>query len=462
MSGGMSLFILLAALLPWATSPASLFTRVFVAISLLSMEMQLVTVTRIGSLHALPVANTAVALLLAGWQLKNGSGAMTAHGQGMSRSPVPWAAAATMAMLVLFLNLTLPLEAADPYHLERIETIERTGTLAYDPAVEPKVNILGWVYELVLADLHQVPVLGQSLMVVHGMFGFALYTIAVAVACELLPMGIRWPAVVFMLVPAVFHQLVLIKNDLFVAAPAFVALAWLLARVHTAPWKSFVWVGWLIGFVVGYKLTNLPLVVIAVVATAFGSPDRPSLSRRMTALAAGVLAGVVVSGLLLTLWQNTLMYGDALATGPVLEIGNRTTSVADAARSVLRFGISLFDLGLVTPVLWPGRGGWGGTFGLPFIWATGVLLLCFKQAREARWALAAAACQFLALAAVFPDSDGAHRLALAPALLMITVALHLTGRPGRFGATARLVLVPVIAFSAAQILRSAVLYIYRA
>jgi hypothetical protein len=174
-----------------------------------------------------------------------------------------------------------------------------------------------------------------------------------------------------------------------------------------------------------------------------------------------VAVGIVTSGLLLTLWQNATWYGGPFAPEPVAEMGNRTSGPAEAAESVARFGISLVDLGLLTPRLWPGRGGWGGTFGLPFIWAVGVLLLYYRQAREARWALALAGLHFLGYAAVFPDADLTQRIALAPALLVIVIAVHLVDRPRRFARAARLALVPVLILSAAQIVRSAVLYLAR-
>ena len=53
----MNLLLLLAALLPWAASPTAVFTRIFLAVSVLSVEMQLITLSGIGTLYALPTAN---------------------------------------------------------------------------------------------------------------------------------------------------------------------------------------------------------------------------------------------------------------------------------------------------------------------------------------------------------------------------------------------------------------------
>src|SRR5690606_25698560 len=105
--------------------------------------------------------------------------------------------------------------------------------------------------------------------------------------------------------------------------------------------------------------------------------------------------------------------------------------------------ISLFDLGLVTRVLWPGRGGWGGTFGLPFLWALAVLAL-HARLRPARWALAIAGFQFIVFAAVFPDADLSHRIVLAPALAAIVVALHLVNTQDRYRGAAVAGLVAVL------------------
>lgn len=455
----MNLVILLAALLPWAGSPVAALTRVFAAVSLLSVEMQLVTWTGVGSLSTLVMLNVILAGALVAWQVARKKPLFPAW-QAWTRPPVPLITFAVLAGIVVILNASLPLRAADSYHLERVAQIERLGTLEFDPAADPKINIVGWLYELLLADARQIPVIGPGLVHMHGLFGLLLYGLTLAAVFTLLPPPrARWPMIALLVVPPVFHQLVLIKNDLFIAAPALVALVWLVASGARGTWRDTAWAGWLVGLVVGYKLTNLPLALLFGGALILATRGRDV--RLLTGLAAGLLTGIVASGLLLTLWQNATWYGGPFAAEPVAEMGNRTSGPAEAAESVARFGISLFDLGLVTPRWWPGRGGWGGTFGLPFIWALAVLLLFVRQAREARWALALAALHFVAFAAVFPDADLTQRLALAPALLVIVVALHLVDRPQKFAAAARIALVPVLILSGAQIVRSAALYIAR-
>ena len=456
----MNLLLLLAALLPWAASPAAAFTRTFLVVSLLSVEMQLVTLSGIGTLHTLPLVNLVLAALLIGWQLRAGAPFAGSGWLPALRPPAPWPAVAALGVVVLVLNSWLPLRAADPYHLDRVAQIERLGTVGHDPAAEPKVNILGWVYELVLADVRQIPVIGSALLKMHGLFGLLLYSLTIAAVYTLLrPPSSRWPVMALFLVPPVFHQLVLIKNDLFVAAPALVALVWLVTRTNSASWKEAVWAGWLIGLVAGYKVTNLPLAVIMVGGIIAARRGRDW--RLLGGLILGGLVGAVASGLPLTLWENLRWYGDALARGPVAEMETTASSIAEAAESVARFGISLVDLGVLTPVLWPGRGGWGGTFGLPFIWAATVLLLHCRQAREARWALSVAAAYFLSFAAMFPAADLSHRIALAPALLVIAVAISLAEGGEKYSMWARTALVPVLVLSSAQLLRSAVLYLAR-
>ena len=457
----MNLAILLAALLPWAVTPIAAFTRIFLAVSVLSVEMQLVTLLGVGTLYTLPLTNVVLAVLLIGWQLKSGAPFVKPPALSVFRPPAPWPVVAMLGALVLLLNTALPLETADPYHLERVAQIERLGTLAHDPAAAFKVNILGWVYELILADVRQIPVIGAGLVTLHGVFGLLLYGVTLATVHAILPLGAsQWPMMALLVVPPVFHQLVLIKNDLFVAAPALVALAWLVTRARSASWTESLWAGWLAGFVVGYKLTYLPLAL--VMAVGIIAAQRGRAWRPLGGLALGGCLGIIASGQILTIIENARLYGDAFASGPVAEIGNRTTNIAEAAESVVRFGISLVDLGLLTPRWWPGRGGWGGTFGLPFIWAAAVLILLCRRSREARWALTIAAFQFVAFSAVFLDADVAHRLALAPALLVIAVAVHLLDRPDKVVMSARWALVPVLALSSAQMLRSAFLYLTRA
>ena len=377
----MNLLLLLAALLPWSTSPVSLFTRIYLAVSLLSLEMQATTLTGIGTLASLVGFNAILAGLLIAWQARRGRPLRS--WTPASDPPAPWQAWALLGGVVLLLNLSLPLEAADPYHLDRVAQIERLGTLEYDPAADPKVNILGWIYELVLADVRQIPVVGAGLIRLHGLFGMLLYGLTLAVVhMWLRPGPSRWPLAALVVVSPLFHQFVLIKNDLFAAAPAFVALVWLITQAHRASSRETVWAGWLIGLVVACKLTHLPLAVVMIGGIIVARRGHGWHPLGWLALGGGI--GAVTGGLFFTLFENARWYGDIFASGPVAAIGNRTSGLTEAAVSVARFGISLFDQGLVTRVLWPDRGGWGSTFGLPFVWAVAVLVLHYRSAGEAR------------------------------------------------------------------------------
>ena len=60
----MNLLLLLAALLPWGTSPVSVFSRIYIAISLLSVEMQVATLTGVGTFRSLVGFNAVLAVLL--------------------------------------------------------------------------------------------------------------------------------------------------------------------------------------------------------------------------------------------------------------------------------------------------------------------------------------------------------------------------------------------------------------
>ena len=173
-------------------------------------------------------------------------------------------------------------------------------------------------------------------------------------------------------------------------------------------------------------------------------------------LALGGAIGTVCSGLVLTAVQNLQVYGDVFATGPMIEMTRWYDSPLHAVVGILRFAVSLGDMGQVTTRLWPDRGGWGGTFGLPFIWALAVILANLTGAREGRRALLCAGAFFILFALGFPEADLAHRIVLGPGLLLLIVALQVSARsPARWP---RLAAIPVVVLSAAQIVRSAVLY----
>jgi hypothetical protein len=175
----------------------------------------------------------------------------------------------------------------------------------------------------------------------------------------------------------------------------------------------------------------------------------------MGALVLGGLAGAVAGGLPFTLAQTARFYGHAVE--PLAALGNRTTGIADALTSVGRFAISLFDFGAVTRRLWPDRGGWGATFGAPFVWAVGMTAAHWASPLI-RGAVVLAGSYFALFAAVYPDADVAHRLVLAPGLLLVAVAAHHTEGDDARAVWARRLLAVALAVSAAQIARSLWLY----
>jgi len=448
----MNLLLLLLGLRLWSAPTAtSCFTRVFVAISAFSVEMQLVTWLGVGSLRTLVLLNVAVAgVLWFAWPPVPETDA-TARARAFAGPSL--LAALPLAALVLALNIYLPLEAADPYHLDKVAHIETTGTLTYAPQGDQKTNILNPTYELLLADLRQIPAAGPGLVRVHGVLSLLLYLLTLACVREMLGARDNWVWALLLAVPVLFNQLVLLKNDLLVAMPGLAVLAWVVTRAGTAPWREVAWAAWLAGLTTAIKPTSLPIVVVFAAAIAI---HRRADWRPYAAAAGGGLLGLAVAGLGFTLFENLRVYGGLM---PVQDISGRNIGVAAVATSVFRFGISLVDLGLVTRVMWPGRGGWGGTFGLPLIWAVAVLVL--RPTRDARVTLLAAGACFLMFGAAFPDANLAHRLVLGPGLLLIGVAAHTVSHDETRHAWLRPAAVAVLVLSAAQILRSAVEYVRR-
>jgi hypothetical protein len=139
-----------------------------------------------------------------------------------------------VAAVVLFLNLWLPFEAADAYQLERVAQIERTGTLSYDGAADPKVNIATGFYELMVGGPapasarrhHRAPARRHR----PGDVGAHAGGDRTVVRARSV-----WARTLLLLVPVVFHQFVLFKNDLFLALPSLVALAWLVSGSTEKP-----------------------------------------------------------------------------------------------------------------------------------------------------------------------------------------------------------------------------------
>ncbi len=286
----------------------------------------------------------------------------------------------------------------------------------------------------------------------HGLLGLGLYLLSIAAVAPWAGIRRRWFLITLLVVPVVFQQLVLVKNDLFGALPAFVALAWVVTRGPALSLAECTAAAALAGFSVGIKISSAP---IALVVCGLVAADHRSWTRVAASVAAASV-GSIAGGLLFTLIENDLVYGAPLQ--PYLSLGNRHDSIGDAAIGLARFAVSLVDLGTVTPRVWPGRGGWGSTFGLPVVWALAVLALRWRDWQARRALLAALAC-LIVFGATYPDADVAHRMVIAPGLLLIVVALGCLDREERYARGLRAGLIAVIALSALQIGRSAWLYL---
>jgi hypothetical protein len=456
----MNLLLLLVGLRPWR-APGALgwITRLFAAVSILSVELQIATAAGVGSLYSLRIVNALLAVaLLVLWKPPTPDSGERERARGTG---VPLVFAVTMAIVVAALAAALPLQAADPYHLDKVAHIEATGTLAYDPSAPVKINIVGSLYEMLLADIGTFPGIGMAALRAHGLLGLLLILIAIAAARQLLPptddsrdrpSRSWWAWGALLLVPALFNQFVLIKNDVLVAAPALVVLAWTATRARVAPTREVAWAAWLTGLVAATKLTSLPLAVILGGSILLA---RPRDWRALAAVVLGGVAGAVAGGLFFGLAENVRMYGAVMPAG---EQGNINLTLGHALATLGRFAISLVDMGQLTRRWWPGRGGWGGTFGVPFIWGALVLLRASSWEALARRALVTALLYFAMFALVFPDADLTHRIVLAPGLFVILVAAWVVQRTDRLK-TLRLALIPVLVLSGAQVLRSAALYL---
>jgi hypothetical protein len=254
-------------------------------------------------------------------------------------------------------------------------------------------------------------------------------------------------------VPLVFHQLVLVKNDLFGAVPGALVLGWIVGRLPAAAAPEFFWAGAFAGMAVSIKVISHPIVISVVLAALVWRRE----PRPIVMLALGGLAGALAGGTFFTLIENARHYAGPLA--PWLALTGRPVDAADSVTSVARMALSLFDMGVLTHRIWPRAGGWGGTYGLPALWAFAVLLVAIRRAPEARRVLVIAAGIWLISSATNIDIGTNQRYVLAPGLAVVATAVALAARPGLIPRWLRLAGAAVIVLSAAQMLRSAALYL---
>jgi hypothetical protein len=344
---------------------------------------------------------------------------------GSSRAVVAACLGGVMCVLAARAALFLP-ESADPYHLVKVWTLHSTGSLRAVPSADWKINAMGYLYELMLLDVTLGNTVLQLWSSVQGPMLFLGYVLAIVWAMKRVTRSVPAYALLLpCLAPVIFHQGILIKNDLFAALLLIPALVLLYEFRPGAGSGGAMAIGFLTGLAASVKTSSAP----AVVAVALFLPWRPIAdAARTRALAAvGFVLGILGGGLVFVAVQNVSVYGSP--TGLLSGTGNATESIPAAALSLGRFVMSWFDFSLVTRQLWPGRGGWGGAFGPAFPWAIAVLVLRARH-REPQRALGIALSCLVPFGLIYPDADVAHRLAIAPAVFAILAATGIEAARG--------------------------------
>lgn len=424
------------------------------ALIVLSVETQLATLAGMPlRLWHLAIAHGVLAAALVA------SGAararVAAHLQSLRPGPVNRTAlvilAGVMAVLVARAVLFVP-ESADPYHLVKTTMLADELSLAHVPVLDSKINVLGYLYELALADLALGTWTLQEWLGLTGPLLVGIYLLAVVTILGRTATALPWYAVLLpCLVPAVFHQGVLIKNDLFAA---LLALPALLSLRYPRPQLDPLIAGALAGLAMSVKATMAP-VALALACFLPWQPVNLAVRTRLRA-AAGLVFGLVLGGLAYVSAANVVTYGNI--AGPIADSGNLVAGVGDAAVSLGRFVMSWFDASLLTRSLWPDRGGWGGAFGPAFVWALAVLIVARHRV------LGVTLVCLLPFGLLYPDADLAHRLALAPAMLAILVAVEIEAARGAFSrwSLSAVAAVLCVALSGAMIARSSLAYLRQA
>jgi hypothetical protein len=374
----------------------------------------------------------------------------------------PVAAVALGLLLVVLVAravLFVP-ESADPYHLVKAALLADTLSLRHLPVLDSKINVLGYLYELGLADLAMG---ADGLRLWGGLQGpllVGIYFAAILLVVHRSGAAVSWYALLLpCLIPAVFHQGILVKNDLFAALLALPALLIVDDERATSRLGRYAAAGFLAGLAASAKATMLPVAL----ALAVCLPWRPLALAGRTRMAAGAgfLAGIVIGGLAYVSLANVATYGTV--SGPITS-GNLATSVIGAVVSLGRFVVSWFDASLFTRHFWPDRGGWGGAFGPAFIWALVVLTVHSIRNPRARRAMTITLVCLVPFGLLYPDADLAHRLALAPAVFAILAAVEIEAGRGAFrGWSASAVVAALcVAVSGAMIARSSAAYLRQA
>lgn len=363
------------------------------------------------------------------------------------------------AIMLARATLFVP-EAADPYHLVKTALLANTLSIAHLPVLDAKINAFGFLYELALADASMGSVALQQWLGLQGPLLFALYIVSIFWMLRATDIRLPWYAVLLpCLVPAVFHQGILVKNDLFAALLALPALRLLIDDNAATRLGRCAGAGMLAGLAVSVKATMAPVAL----ALAVGLPRTPGERawRTRAAAAAGFLAGIASGGLVQLWLANLATYGTV--TG-VISSGNLVASVPEAGISLGRFVMSWFDASLMTRTIWPDRGGWGGSFGPAFVWALAILALRSRRDPVARRVLTLTLVCLVPFGLAYPDADLAHRLAIAPAIVAIVSAIEIEARRGAFRtwSPAAVTALACAIMSAGMIARSSLAYLRQA
>lgn len=314
-----------------------------VALSVFSLQMQAITVIQIGRLTTLGWVNAGlVALLLlfpaSRRRMLSWTGALVTDIAAACRTGIrelrdldrmpriisSLALTLVAVFIVLWALLFVP-ETPDPYHLMKVVNIERTGTLAYLPVADLKINILSSLYELLLADARQIPLIGTFWLNVQGLVLFLIYGLfAIALMRQPSQYEPLVPSWLFLFaVPAVFHQFMLINNDILAFGLSLAAL--LLLQEGASSDSRALLIGWLGGLACAVKPTCVP---IALAAMIFAPEPRRFGSVRLRLVATtGSVVGAVAGGMLFHLWSNANVYGSALE--PYASLGNRATTLRE-------------------------------------------------------------------------------------------------------------------------------------
>ncbi|MCF8482321.1 MAG: glycosyltransferase family 39 protein [Rhodospirillum sp.] len=370
------------------------------------------------ALLACPTRRTA----LADWGRTLWTGLMDAR---LGLAGLPWPARAVLVALSVLvvgkaLLFALP-HVKDPYHLAKVFNPLTLGDIRLVPAIDQKINVFPGLVEAVLADLYTTLDRGFGLGgVAFGLFQIATFGLHVGVLAALArrhdPEGRAWSLwFTLMVTPVFFHQSLFIQNDYAAMALSAFTL-WILARPEARlSIPDLLLAGALAGSAFSLKATTFPVFLVAGLVLPWRSPNRAIIARLWFGL--GVLPPVLVGGWAYHVPRNIDVFGTP--TGPMAFTGNMHTSLGSLALGLGRLAISLFDLGRVTPVLWPGRGHSGATYslilpGLFLLWA-----LSGRENRRRTGRLVGGGLLFiLAFACVYPDADVAHRASMTGALLV--------------------------------------------